>query len=364
MAVSVVEGCFLTGSTIALIVYLLFLYTIAVNRNRQPFHSPFFALTFSLGVADVLQLLHTYVFLRFPSFGWLTDAVYLRLSLPVVNYASCAMWGIAFTQHVFVFVLAANRCSAIVFPHNHGQRWSTKVTGASIAISWVTGLIFITPKIFFSKEVYYRIIDNDTREATIVWGAPGILRYYVYLSFGMNGTINVLCFACYAAIFYTACHRQMTSLGRRHKLPLNKRKTTMDGLETTVTLILSSPSQPRSPLALLNIWQKRELKLAFCGFLIFVFMFIYGLGVGYMSIDGSPKTQDARRGVWLATSDIFSGINPFLVLGISKSVRKCFFETITCSSGGADGASSTNTTQCKSIKEQVPRPTPDEDEQF
>uniref|UniRef100_A0A914UTS6 Uncharacterized protein n=1 Tax=Plectus sambesii TaxID=2011161 RepID=A0A914UTS6_9BILA len=121
MAVSVVEGCFLTGATIALIVYLLFLYTIAVNRNRQPFHSPFFALTFSLGVADVLQLLHTYVFLRFPSFGWLTDAVYLRLSLPVVNYASCAMWGIAFTQHVFVFVLAANRCSAIVFPHNHGQ---------------------------------------------------------------------------------------------------------------------------------------------------------------------------------------------------------------------------------------------------
>lgn len=62
---------------------------------------------------------HTYVFLRFPSFGWMTDDLYLKLPPWVVHYGSCAMWALAMNQHLTVVAIALNRLSAIVFPHEH-----------------------------------------------------------------------------------------------------------------------------------------------------------------------------------------------------------------------------------------------------
>ena len=62
---------------------------------------------------------HTYLFLRFPSFGWMTVDFYLKLPPQVIHYASCVMWGLAFNQHVTVVFIALNRLSAVVFPHEH-----------------------------------------------------------------------------------------------------------------------------------------------------------------------------------------------------------------------------------------------------
>lgn len=37
------------------------------------------------------------------------------------------------------------------------------------------------------------------------------------------------------------------------------------------------------------LWEKRELKLAVCGFIIFFFMFVYTVGVFSMSVDDSAR---------------------------------------------------------------------------
>uniref|UniRef100_A0AC34F7U4 G-protein coupled receptors family 1 profile domain-containing protein n=1 Tax=Panagrolaimus sp. ES5 TaxID=591445 RepID=A0AC34F7U4_9BILA len=78
------------------------------------------------------------------------------------------------------------------------------------------------------------------------------------------------------------------------------------------------------------LWEKRELKLAVCGFIIFTFMFIYTVGVCNMSVDDSARQQHSHRSIWMASSDLFSGINPLLLIIVSKSLRSRFLAVLCC----------------------------------
>ncbi|KAE9550486.1 hypothetical protein FO519_006305 [Halicephalobus sp. NKZ332] len=185
---------FLAISSILFVMYVVFLISLIAYHSNAPLRSGFFKLTFMLGLFDMT---HMYIFLRFPSFGWMTDDFYLKLPPGVAHYASCTMWALAFNQHVTVLFIALNRFSAVVFPYGHKR--------------------------------------------------------------------------------------------------------------------------------------KRELRLATCGFIIFFSMFVYTIGVANMGVSESPGKQQDHRNIWMAASDIFSGINPILLIIVSKSLRNRFLAVLCCS---------------------------------
>uniref|UniRef100_A0A1I7YK97 G_PROTEIN_RECEP_F1_2 domain-containing protein n=1 Tax=Steinernema glaseri TaxID=37863 RepID=A0A1I7YK97_9BILA len=68
-----------------------------------------------------------------------------------------------------------------------------------------------------------------------------------------------------------------------------------------------------------------------CGFVIFVCMLIYAVGVFSMNVYGTAKAHEAKRSMWLYTSDLLSGINPVLIIAISRNVRQKFLSVLCCS---------------------------------
>ncbi|TMS34821.1 hypothetical protein L596_002335 [Steinernema carpocapsae] len=316
--------CFLVISAILFVMYIFFLITLVVYRRSQPFRSVFFSLTLTLGVVDVLQMFHVYLLLKFPSFGWMTNSFYLKLPQPVVKYG---IWALAFNQHLAVFIIAVNRFSAIVIPHGHNSRWSPFATRAANFLICSSGVFFVFPKIVYNSTIRYEIVDNITMSATIVWGNQKLLEKYKYVSFFLNLVVNLACFLMYMSILYVALSRHHRTL--RAKVSMNTRKNT-PAPDAAIIYHRIVRSQSRTG-ALLILWEKRELKLAMCGFIIFVCMFIYALGVVNMNVYGTAKAQEAKRSIWLYTSDLFSGINPLLIIAVSKSVRNRFFSVLCCS---------------------------------
>uniref|UniRef100_A0A1I7YXU6 Serpentine receptor class gamma n=1 Tax=Steinernema glaseri TaxID=37863 RepID=A0A1I7YXU6_9BILA len=215
--------CFLAISAFLFIMYIFFLITLVVYRWSQPFRSVFFSLTLALGVVDVLQMFHTYLLLKFPSFGWMTNSLYLNLPQSVVKYGSCALWALAFNQHIAVFIIAVNRFSAIVVPHGHNSRWSPFATRVANFLICFSGVFFVLPKIVYNSSIKYEIVDNVTMSATIVWGNQQLLEKYKYVSICLNLIVNMGCFVMYMTILCVAVRRHHGTL--RAKVSINRKNT-------------------------------------------------------------------------------------------------------------------------------------------
>uniref|UniRef100_A0A914D458 Uncharacterized protein n=1 Tax=Acrobeloides nanus TaxID=290746 RepID=A0A914D458_9BILA len=157
------EVLFLVIASVLFVNYIIFIVSLLVFYSVSPLNSGFFALTLTLGVVDIFQMLHVYLFLRFPSFGWFTDSIYLQLPPLIVKYGSCAMWELACTQYLAVTAIAINRCSAIAFPHGHKQRWRPRVAHSVVFFVLAGGVIFVSPKMVLKTVEKYHVIDNVTR---------------------------------------------------------------------------------------------------------------------------------------------------------------------------------------------------------
>uniref|UniRef100_A0A914Y5W1 G-protein coupled receptors family 1 profile domain-containing protein n=1 Tax=Panagrolaimus superbus TaxID=310955 RepID=A0A914Y5W1_9BILA len=360
---SPIDVCFLTISSILFLMYVIFLISLLAYRSTAPLRSGFFTLTFILGVFDVLQMAHVYIFLRFPSFGWFTDEIYLQLPTWLVHYASCAMWALAVNQHLTVLFIALNRLSAIVFPHEHKRRWRESVIRVITVIICCSGPIYVSPKIFLQSVERYKITDNRSRSATIVWDNQDLLLTFKYSAAITLSIASLICFLSYVSIFYTSIQRHIMSAKRRATL-LTKRRSSSSATVLTAASAgrrkssgavsksskgsfdfkpshvhavsirnlakkVSIRAQTKSTQVVI-LWEKRELKLAVCGFIIFTFMFIYTVGVCNMSVDDSARQQAAHRSIWMASSDLFSGINPLLLIIVSKSLRSRFLAVLCC----------------------------------
>uniref|UniRef100_A0A7E4UZQ3 G_PROTEIN_RECEP_F1_2 domain-containing protein n=2 Tax=Panagrellus redivivus TaxID=6233 RepID=A0A7E4UZQ3_PANRE len=350
---SPIDVCFLTVSSILFGIYLIFIVSLIAYQNTAPLRSGFFTLTLFLGIFDVLQMVHVYAFLRFPSFGWMTD-YYLRMPPHLVHYGSCAMWALAVNQHLAVVFIAINRLSAIVYPHDHKRRWRKPVRRALAAFLCASGPLYVLPKVIHESNEHYVVLDKRTRSSTLVWDDQDLLLRYKYISCITLIVASIVCLFCYGSIFYTSFQRHMTTAKRRMTPPSrNTRGSITPGSlirKKTSRTSYNGPSRMKSSTSsirsiakqvtvgaqsrstqIVYLWEKRELKLAVCGFVVFFFMFLYTVGVLNMTVDESARSQHSHRSIWLASSDIFSGINPLLLIAVSKSLRTRFLSILCCS---------------------------------
>ena len=119
MALTIIELVQFIVLIPSVLLYILFLVTLFRFRNREPFNSDFFKLSFNLGICDILSLLNGWVLYKFPSLNWLGMA-YLARKLPILAKVSIMIsWECGLNQHLGVLFLALNRFTGIVMPLRH-----------------------------------------------------------------------------------------------------------------------------------------------------------------------------------------------------------------------------------------------------
>ena len=158
--------------------YILFLLTISINRHKEPFNSPFFILCFSLGLADVATLFHTYIFVKAPGWSW-GHLFWVEYGYPgsfLSYYGNMILWALSFAQNIGVLLIAMNRFTAVVFALSHEnvcslsierhsdrdllyfthfQIWSTRNITIAIALQWILPIFFVAPMLTTEFEYVY-----------------------------------------------------------------------------------------------------------------------------------------------------------------------------------------------------------------
>ena len=253
------------------------------------------------------------------------------------------------------------------------QLWCPLRMRIVTAIITLSGPIYIFPKLFISNEKYL-ITNYKIMAATIVWEDQDLLFKYKSVGICTLVLASCVCFMCYCSIIYVTLKRHLSTTKKKSLIAARRRSST-PGLPTTLGTISGQGSYPKRksetslksntslrnecPIksktsmksehpnlshfslsrlsmkhqnrSLASLMQKRELRLATCGFIISFSMFVYTIGVANMGVSESASKQQHHRNIWLAASDIFSGINPILLIIVSKSLRSRFLAILCCS---------------------------------
>uniref|UniRef100_A0A914VHR6 Vomeronasal type-1 receptor n=1 Tax=Plectus sambesii TaxID=2011161 RepID=A0A914VHR6_9BILA len=207
--------------TISIIIYILFLFTIIVNRKQQPFQSEFFRLSISLGVADIATVIHSYIFVRFPSWGWDKDWFLRNGSngsfLPF--YAISVQFALSFSQHLGVLLIGINRYSRIVLKQSsYDKMWSGRKLYIAVALQWFLATVWWATMIPQDFN-YWNCYNNATSlsaghfVATVDFTEESVQAIYYALAFALNVPINLISFAIYAVVFILSIKY---TLKRRH----------------------------------------------------------------------------------------------------------------------------------------------------
>lgn len=102
-------------------IYITFILTVIRNRSKEPFKSAFFTLCVSLGAADIVMVLHSYLFVKTAGWGWFAKIwlFYGQRGSILALYGNSMMFSMAVNQHLGVLFLGVNRFTAIVFSVRH-----------------------------------------------------------------------------------------------------------------------------------------------------------------------------------------------------------------------------------------------------
>ena len=116
----IVQIIMLILGSISLPVYSMVLVMFIKYRKHKPFDSKFFTLSFSLGIADILNFFSNHVFIKFPSRGWFPAGIILNNQGNWVNTLTyLSMFVFANVQHLGVLLLAFNRYTSLVETLRH-----------------------------------------------------------------------------------------------------------------------------------------------------------------------------------------------------------------------------------------------------
>jgi hypothetical protein len=121
-----IEYFLVVCNAVSIPIYLFFLVIVFRNRSKEPFNSSFFALSFSLGLIDIPQIIRRF-FNR--SVTWGFGYIYVRY-LPMwlvyifFNGDVIFLWYNQQAQNISAMWLALNRLTALALPIKYERvRW-------------------------------------------------------------------------------------------------------------------------------------------------------------------------------------------------------------------------------------------------
>ena len=133
----------------------------------------------------------------------------------------------------------------------------------------------------------------------------------------INLVINILTFVSYSVTFYVSLRQTIQRSGIVRVFPALSRSN-----QNLNTVKQEEDGRRRNKVS--NY--AREMKLALSGFFVFVSMLIYFVFLVFIAVS---ENFDMAF-LWYIASDVFSCINPYTLLVMSKETRKQFFNLALC----------------------------------
>uniref|UniRef100_A0A914XJN1 G-protein coupled receptors family 1 profile domain-containing protein n=1 Tax=Plectus sambesii TaxID=2011161 RepID=A0A914XJN1_9BILA len=287
-------------TAISIPIYVIFVCAL-IKYRKSELSGAFYTLHISIAVADLLSLIFCKLFYKFPVFCGIFPLGYdvaMRYSYFFGKLIMFMFWYSMHVQICGVVVVTINRFTALVFPLKHNKIWSKRFLGLMIIGMWLLPLAFsvlvLTTKMELKASLnsdgelrWYSFDYEDERVETIIFGVSGIWIGIV---------LNVTLFVMYLIQFIKF-------------------------------------AQNRAALRKSNVAAKTkaytELKLALCGFVVFLVLSV--LGLIFLRMIAENLFNDYCRvciPLYSVFGDINAWITPYVLLVISSQTRHCFLNTI------------------------------------
>uniref|UniRef100_A0A914VQZ7 G-protein coupled receptors family 1 profile domain-containing protein n=1 Tax=Plectus sambesii TaxID=2011161 RepID=A0A914VQZ7_9BILA len=285
---------------ISIPVYVIFFCTL-IRYRKAELSGAFFTLHISTAVADLLNLIFGKFFFKFPVFCGLFPLGYdiaMRYSFFFGKLVAFMLWYTMHAQMCGVVAITINRFTALVFPLRHSKIWTKRFLYLMIIGMWLLPLAFSVLVLTTEIELlanwssegelrWYKYQYEDAWVETIIYGASGI-----WIGVVLNVTLLIM-----YLIQFIKFARNRSALERSNIAAKTKAYT--------------------------------ELKLALCGFAIFLVLSAYGLVLLRMIAENLFKYYcDACIHLYSIIGDIYAWATPYILLTMSSQVRHCFLNTI------------------------------------
>uniref|UniRef100_A0A914WPJ3 G-protein coupled receptors family 1 profile domain-containing protein n=1 Tax=Plectus sambesii TaxID=2011161 RepID=A0A914WPJ3_9BILA len=137
--------------------YVVVIAVLIAYRRDADLSSSFFALSVSLGFADLFEVTSQILLQRFPKRGWFVEEIYLKYStglLPV--FCDQFVWYGVMVQYIGISLLTLNRFTAIVMPTRNDLIWTNRNLKLAIALQWGIPAAIYGPIPFIATGTYLR----------------------------------------------------------------------------------------------------------------------------------------------------------------------------------------------------------------
>uniref|UniRef100_A0A914VLP2 G-protein coupled receptors family 1 profile domain-containing protein n=1 Tax=Plectus sambesii TaxID=2011161 RepID=A0A914VLP2_9BILA len=217
-------------------VYFLYLLMLYKNRNDENLKYPFYKLMFSVGIADLLQIINLLLGNTLANSGIFPE-LYIFLGGLAARISNFGLFGFGMAQNIGMLFVAFNRYTAYILPMKHLKIWNDRFTRNMIIVQWVVPLIAVSPVIYPFEFQIQLLADNKT--VLLQWKDAKIAAYYQYFCTGaIGGPIFLIVLITYPIIFITAIVRTIRSkqpMGKAEKTAL---KMSMVGFVISFGLII------------------------------------------------------------------------------------------------------------------------------
>ncbi|EFP00487.1 hypothetical protein CRE_21725 [Caenorhabditis remanei] len=272
--------------TLPFYIFVIYHLLDAQLRGVEDLSTPFFKLCVTTAIVDIWTLLNNYLGAMFPKWGWGTR-IYLFLDGYYAHTYLYFAWTSGICQAMCISVLATNRLSAIIFPNRHHHIWSTQRLRIAYAIQFLPGMMAGMATLFDKTQLY-----RNSKNGVIPKFRNEALVTYFFLIAG--AFLTVVCIYLIFAYCYL-----LFVLRRNTKMIKN-------------SAFQKSRNQIKKKEMKLFIMSSITVAIQIAALCLYV---SYATSILVISLDKFYLLYNA-------ISDLYAGINPYLLWIFSDSLRK------------------------------------------
>ncbi|KAF1756032.1 hypothetical protein GCK72_012485 [Caenorhabditis remanei] len=272
--------------TLPFYMFITYFMLDALQRGIDELSTPFFRLCITTAFIDIWTLLNNYLGAMFPKWGWGTK-VYLFMDGYYAHTYLYFAWASGICQAMCVSLLATNRVSAIIFPQRHSRMWTSTRLRVAIAIQFLPGLIAGLATFFNETQLY-----RNTKNGLVPRFKSEI---FIAVLFGIAGAflatvcIYLIMAYCYLLFMLRKSSNAIKNTQFAKSRAVIKKKEVKLFIMSSITVTIQM-----SILVLVIIYATSLLNFPLDKFYLF----------------------------YNAISDLYAGINPYLLWIFSDSLRK------------------------------------------